>query len=111
MAIGRKMKRPLGQLMQIAIRHGDREQPSPLGAADLDRPAPPLSVNFDTQLKSDELCQLKCPCSRRKFAHPNMTLRVLRARKSKTILGHGEPGAGRMNEHRYKGCPDDQLRQ
>jgi hypothetical protein len=97
--------------MQIAIGYGYREQPSPLGAADLDRPAPPLSVNFDTQLESDELCQLKCAGSRRKFAHPNMTLRVLRARKSKTVLGHGELGAGRMNKHRYKCCLDDQLRQ
>jgi hypothetical protein len=97
--------------MQIATGYGDREQPSALGAADLDRPAAPLSVNLDTQLKSDKLCQLECPCSRRKFAHPNMTLRVLRARKSKTVLGHGELGAGRMNKHRYKGCPDDQLRQ
>jgi hypothetical protein len=96
--------------MQIAIGYGYREQLSPLGAADLDRPAPPLSVNFDTQFKSDELCQLKGSCSRRKFAHPNMTLRVLRTRKSKTVLGHGELGVGRMNQHRYKNCLDDRLR-
>ena len=82
--------------MQIATGYGYREQLSTLRAANLDGPAPPLAVNFDTQIKSDELRQFKRPFNRGKFAHPNVTLRMLRAHKSKTVLGHGELGAGRL---------------
>ena len=101
-----------GRLMQIATGHRDREQLSTLGAANLDGPAPPLAVQLDTQIESDELRQLKCSFGSGKFAYPNVTLRVLRARKSKRILGHGwVPELVARENHRYQGRFDVRLPQ
>ncbi len=80
-------------LMCIGAGHRYRRQRSTLRAANLDGPAPPFAANLDTQIGSDELRQLERPLGRRKFSHPKMSLRALRAHKGDAVLGHGTPGA------------------
>jgi hypothetical protein len=80
--------------MQIALGHRCGEQLSTLGAAHLDGPALPLAVSINAQIQSDEFRQLKRSFGAGKFTDADMNLRVLRVRKSKTILGHGQLGLG-----------------
>jgi hypothetical protein len=75
-------------------RHGYCEQLLTLGAANLDGPALPPAVGLNSQIERDKFRQLERSVSRRKFAHADLALRVLRAHKGKTIFGHGEPWVG-----------------
>jgi hypothetical protein len=93
MAIGRKRK--IVRAAAVSAAYGYRKQLLTLSAANLDRPAPPLGVNFDTQFKRNELRQLKRPFSHGKNTHPEMALRVLRVHKRDAVLGHSGPGVSR----------------
>lgn len=83
----------IGNLICIGAGHRYRRQRSTLRAANLDGPAPPFAANLDTQIESDELRQIERPLGRRKFSHPKMSFRALRAHKGDAVLGHGTPGA------------------
>src|SRR5262249_43112357 len=81
-------------------RHGaDRscKQPPAFEAAHFDGPARPSAIGLDSELKSNELRELKSSFGIGEFANPKMAFRVRRVREREAVFVHDQLDIGCIN--------------